>query len=279
MATRFKKRRIVLPQHMEVIAEPVASSITVDVVKPKRTAAVSSASKRPLPSSSHSTEAALVDNQLVIVEAMIKSQEVMIAHTIMQVFETCESNSQAMKAIRSIQELFANEEHDDRQMQTLTQTFLHLNAIPTILKAMTQWNESLEFVSLATDILKVLLFHMPTTGHKSFLQHCGTRIIMEACQEHWFLPMIKAAFAALTNAASSLTGNTVVIQECLAFAMKAMQLFSGDAEIQRFGSYFYLKLAACAARSQNNLGRIAHTRGAVASSCHALKRKLEPSNN
>ena len=285
MTAPFKKRRIALPQHMEVIPQPAASLGTpADFVKPAMPAASSSPSQRSLPTSSRQSAEVIVDTQLDIVNAMIKAQEVMIAHTIMQVFETCESHAEAEEAIRSIRELFAKEAHDARQMRTLAHTFVHLNAIPTILKAITQRNESLRFVSLATDVLKVLLFHIPT-GHESFAQHGGTRILMEACEEHWFLPMIKAAFAALSNVASSLTRNDVVIEECLVFVMKAMQLFSGDDEIQRLGSYFYLKLAACAARNQNDQGRTAHIPDAVSSSssssisCHVLKRKLESSNN
>ena len=205
----------------------------------------------------------------------------MTAHDTMQVFETFESQAEPEETIRSIRELFAKEAHDARQMRTLAHTFVHLNAIPTILKAMTQWNKSLTFVTLATDVLKVLLFHVPTTGHKSFLQHGGTCILMEACQEHWFLPMVKGVFAALSNVASSLIRNAVVIEECLAFVMKAMQIFDANAEIQRLGSYFYLELAACAASSQNYQGRTTRTPDTVSSSSssQALKRKLEPSNN
>jgi hypothetical protein len=204
----------------------------------------------------------------------------MTAHDIMQVFETCESQAEPEETIRSIRKLFAKGAPDQRWIQSLAHTFVHLNAIPTILKAMAQWNKSLKFVCLATDVLKVLLFHVPTTGHKSFLQHDGTCILMEACQEHWFLPMVKGVFAALSNVASSLIRNAVVIEECLAFVMKAMQIFDANAEIQHLGSFFFLKLAACAASSQNDQGRTTYTPDAVSSSSssQALKRKLGPSN-
>ena len=94
--------------------------------------------------------------------------------------------------------------------------------------------------------------------------------------------MVKGAFAGLSNVASSLTRNGVVIEECLAFVMKAMQIFDANAEIQHLGSFFYLKLAACAASSQNDQGRTTYTPDAVSSSSsnsQVLKRKLGPSNN
>ena len=93
--------------------------------------------------------------------------------------------------------------------------------------------------------------------------------------------MVKGVFAALSNVASSLIRNAVVIEECLSFVMKAMQRFSGDVEIQRLGSYFYLELAACAVTSPNsNQGRMTRTPDAAGSSnSHVLKRKLEPGNN
>ncbi|CAJ1937724.1 unnamed protein product [Cylindrotheca closterium] len=283
MTAPFKKRRIVLPQHMEqVTSRPAESSTNADaVIKPTMSAA-SSSSKRPLLSSKHSTEAALVHTKYDIIKVVIGSQKVMAPYTIMQVFATCQSQTEAIQAIRSIREVFAKEAQNERRVQTLVDAFVRLDAISTILKAMTQWKKSTTLVSLATDVLKVLLFHMPTTGHKSFLQHGGTRILMEACEEHWFLPMIKAAFAALSNVASSLTHNTEVIEECLAFVMKSMQIFDANADIQRLGSYFYLKLAACAARSQNDQGRVNHIPEAVSSrssTSHVLKRKLEPSRN
>ena len=275
MKVPLKKRRIVLPQHTEATPRPVTSSAADDDVKPKMpdAASSSSSSERSLPPS-HSAKAVLVETKRDTIKA---------AHKIMQVFETCESHAEDLQAIRSIRELFAKESPDEHRMQTLAHTFVLLNVIPTILKAVTQWNKSLTFVCLATDVLKVLLFHVPTTGHKSFLQHDGTCILMEACQEHWFLPMVKGVFAALSNVASSLTRNDVVIEKCLAFVMKAMQIFAASAEIQHLGSFFYLKLAACAASSQNDQGRTTYTPDAVSSSSSSnsqvLKRKLGPSNN
>lgn len=277
MAVPLKKRRIVLPQHMEVTPEQATSSVVV----PEKAAEPSETSKNESSSlsSKYFEQAALVDTKLDHVKAMIKAQEILIARTTMQVFETCGSQAQAEQAIRSIRDLFMRESHDDRRLDTLSQTYVQLQAVPQILKAMTQYKESLKFISLATDVLKVLLFHS-TKARKSFLQLGGTHILMKACQDHWFLPMTKAALGALANVAPILTRtDALIIEDCLAFTVKAMRVYDHDSEIQRLGTYFCLPLAAAVAIRQNP--RAFCVPDAVSSSksnsC-SMKRKLEPCN-
>jgi len=270
MPVPFKKRRIVLPQHMEVTPEPAISSVTVDVAKSE----VPSQHSISL-SSKYSAQAALVDNKLDHVRAMIKIQEILIARTSMQVFETCNSQEEAEQAIRTIRDLFRREAQDEERIETLSHTYMQLNAVPEILKAMNQWQESLKFISLATDVLKVLLFHSPK-ARNSFLRLGGVSIIMKACQEHWYLPLTKAALGALGNMAPFLTHENVVIEDCLGFVVKCIRVFDGDAECQRLGTYFCLTLAASTAmRQRRNFQPSNCNPEAVPSSSGVLKRKLE----
>ena len=197
MTVPFKKRRIVLPQHMKVTPEPATSAVAdADSIATEN----SSSSKNNHQDSKFAAEAVMVDTKLDHVKAMIKAQEVLIARTTMQVFETCESQSQAEQSILSIRDLFRREAQDEDRLETLSHTYVHLQAVPKILKAMVQWKDSLRFASLAMDVLKVLLFHSPK-ARKSFLAWGGTRILLQTCQNHWFLPMTKAALGALSNVA------------------------------------------------------------------------------
>jgi len=279
MTVPFKKRRIVLPQHLDLTPEPATSS------SPATTTAAEIADDSSLSSSSsskHSScaeQAVLVDTKLDHIKAMIKAQEILIARTTMQVFETCESQAEAEQAIRSIRDLFTKEapRDDEHRIETLSHTYVQLRAVPQILQAMNQYKDSLKFVSLGTDVLKVLLFHSPK-ARKSFLQLGGTRTLMNACQDHWFLPLTKAALGALSNVAPFLTANHgMAIEDCLAFVMKSMRIFDADAEIQRLGTYFCLTLAASTAlrmRQSNSAGNTC-TPEAIPSSSGMLKRKLE----
>ncbi|KAL3930920.1 MAG: hypothetical protein SGBAC_011554 [Bacillariaceae sp.] len=248
MTVPFKKRRIVCPKHMEQTPEPATSStVTADVFKSNACTA-SSNSKRSLSCERSDEQVPIVDTNVTptIIE---DNQQAFTRPTMMKIFETCESESEAAQVIRSFRELFKKESHNQRRTQTLAHSFVHLNAVPTILKAMTQWKQSLQFVSLSTDVLKILLFYVPRS-RKSMFQLDGTRILIEACEEHWFLPMVKAALAALSNVAASLARDPVVIEECLFFVEKAMKVFDADAQIQRLGTYFCLKIAASVAMSQ-----------------------------
>jgi hypothetical protein len=271
MSVPFKKRRIVLPQHMEVTPEPVTSAAAdADSVS---TETSSSSNKQD---SKFAAEAVLVGTKLDYVKAMIKSQEILIARTTMQVFETCESQAQAELSIRSIRDLFMREAQDEERIATLSRTYVQLDAVAKILKAMVQWKDSLKFVSLSTDVLKVLLFHN-SKARKSFLQLGGTHILSEACQNHWFLPMSKAALGALANVAPFMK-NVPQIEEAVAFVAKAMRVFDNDGEIQRLGTYFCLALAASITLRRNAAAATSncYRPEAVSSSSSALKRKLEP---
>lgn len=267
MTVPFKKRRTVHPKHMEATPEAVTSSVTAeDAATSKNIPTASSSSKRSLPCACPVNEVPDVDNKQGVIQVTIKDQQAVIARTTMRVLQTCESQSEAEQAISLIRVLFVKKQaQNERRNDNLANMFVHLNAVPTILRAMTQWKESLQFVSLATDVLKILHFHIPTS-RRSLLQLGGTRILIEACEEHWFLPMVKAALAALSNVAPSLTRDAVVIEECLSFVEKAMLVFDADAQIQRLGTYLCLKLAASVAMSKGYEVRMEDTPEA-ASSC------------
>lgn len=277
MTVPLKKRLIALPHHMEPTPEPATSSaVKADVVKSNMHIAASN-SKRSLSCERSDEQVPGVDTNVTPTIIKDHQQAAFTRPTKMQIFETCQSGSEAEQVIRSFRELFKKESHNQRRTQALTHTCVHLNAVPAILRAMTQWKESLQFVSLATDVLKIFLFYVPSS-RKSLVQLGGTRILIEACEEHWFLPMVKAALAALSNVASSLTSDAVVIEDCLCFVEKAVRVFDADAQIQRLGTYFCLELAASAAMSQGyrvQMGSPDAVTSNSTSSGHASKRKLD----
>ncbi|KAL3930919.1 MAG: hypothetical protein SGBAC_011553 [Bacillariaceae sp.] len=199
----------------------------------------------------------------------------------MQVLESRNTESEAEQAFHFTRELLKKESQNKRCIQVLAHTFGHLNPIRTILKAMIQWKDSFQFVSLATDVLKISRFYVPTS-RSSFLQLGGCHILIEACEEHWFLPMVEAALAALSNMASFLTRDAVVIEVCLSFVDKIIRIFDADVETQRLGTYFCLKLAASAAMNQQSYevrmeeGTPDNISSCSSSARHVSKRKLQP---
>ncbi|KAL3934857.1 MAG: hypothetical protein SGBAC_009506, partial [Bacillariaceae sp.] len=250
MTIPLKKRRTLHPKHMEATPEAVASSGTAADAAKSNVPTASSSSNHSLACACPVNEVPDVDTKQGVIQVTIKDQQAVIARSTMRVLQTCESQSEAEQAISAIRVLFFKKQaQNERRSDNLANMFVHLNAVPIILKAMAQWKDSLQFTSLATDVLKIFLFYVPSS-RKSLFHLGGTRILIEACEEHWYLPMVKAALAALSNAAPSLTRDAEVIEECLAFVEKVMKVFDADAQIQRLGTYFCLKLAASVAMSR-----------------------------